>query len=220
MAVAVKKRRAKPESLRAALDKRKVALVMRTCDAERQGYGGFQYPKRGAVSAPDWKQNNECGQGLHGWLWGEGDGALGDWSAEAVWLVLEVVSTSIVSLGGKVKFPGGTVVHCGNRDTASRFLVARGGDPTKVIGYTATAGDGGTATAGVRGTATAGYGGTVEIRWWDTAAARARTAVGYIGEGLKPGSKYMLDAARQFVEVDPAPPATADAPASMQAVTA
>ena len=204
MAVAVKKRRAKPESLRAALDKRKVALVMRTCDAERQGYGGFQYPKRGAVSAPDWKQNNECGQGLHGWLWGEGDGALGDWSAEAVWLVLEVVSTSIVSLGGKVKFPGGTVVHCGNRDTASRFLVARGGDPTKVIGYTATAGDGG----------------TVEIRWWDTAAARARTAVGYIGEGLKPGSKYMLDAARQFVEVDPAPPATADAPASMQAVTA
>lgn len=48
-------------------------LVLRTCDASRKAYGGFQYPESGPVEAPDWDPRPVCGGGLHGLRWGEGD---------------------------------------------------------------------------------------------------------------------------------------------------
>ena len=45
-------------------------LVLRTCSANMTSYGGFKWPKHGPVSAPDWIDNYECGNGLHGWLAG------------------------------------------------------------------------------------------------------------------------------------------------------
>ena len=148
-------------------------LVLRTCGADMaSNHNEFRWPESGPVEAPDWDPEPECGHGLHGLLWGEGEGALLDWSAGAVWLVVQVEAADIVDLRGKVKFPRGTVVHCGDRASATAYLADRGGrDPRTIVGGVATAsgyggvatasGYGGVATAnGDRGVATAsGYGG-------------------------------------------------------------
>ncbi|HDY6212170.1 TPA: hypothetical protein RRA08_001854 [Pseudomonas aeruginosa] len=177
------------------------ALVLRTCSADLTSHGGFQWPdKIGAVvEAPDWKKDNRCGHGLHGWLFGQGDhdcsGTVGD--ADAKWLVVEVGLSDLIALGGKVKFPRCTIRHIGDRASATQFLIANepraagvavigatlqagdnelcqvGAYGTATAGYkgTATAGDKGTATAGDKGTATAGYKGTATAGDKGTATA-------------------------------------------------
>lgn len=55
------KKQAKPETV----------LVLRTCNSDMTGYGGFKWPESGPVEAPDWNPVKSCGQGLHGWLWDE-----------------------------------------------------------------------------------------------------------------------------------------------------
>ena len=132
------------------------ALVLRTCAPNLTSYNGFQWPEFGAVEAPDWNPRVECGHGLHGLLWGIGDGSLLNWDADARWLVVDVLAADVVEIGAKVKFPRCEVVFCGARDAAVAMLIAHGADPTRVIAGTATAGYAGTATAGDAGTATAG----------------------------------------------------------------
>ena len=170
-------------------------LVLRTCKADLTSYGGFRWPESGPAEAPDWRPDAECGRGLHGLLWGEGDGSLLDWSAGAKWLVVEVEAADIIDLGGKVKFPRGVVAHCGDRDSATAYLAAHGGAGRAIAGGTATAGHRGTATAGSYGIATAGDEGTVAVRYWD--GKRYRLAIGYVGEdGIEPGVAYRVEGGR------------------------
>ena len=162
------------------------SLVLRTCDADGTSHDGFVWPEAGPVACSDWESTAECGHGLHGVLWGEGDGSLFRWQEDARWQVLEVPTDTIVDLGGKVKFPAATVLFTGGRLAATAFLAERapgraiiGGTATAgyrgtaTAGYdgTATAGYDGTATAGNRGTATAGYGGTATVGYGGTATA-------------------------------------------------
>jgi len=84
--------------------------VLRTCDRNMKSHGGFQWPDSGEVSAPDWKANNECGNGLHGWLLGNGDWSLRSQDHQAWWLVVEVEASEVIELNGKVKFPRGNVI--------------------------------------------------------------------------------------------------------------
>ena len=99
-------------------------LVLRTCDQDMKSHGGFQWPTSGHVSAPDWKDNKECGNGLHGLLWGQGDYSLTSSDDSAKWLAVEVDEDSIVDLDSKVKFPAGNVVYAGDYATAAT-IVAR-----------------------------------------------------------------------------------------------
>jgi len=154
-------------------------------------HSGFKWPESGPISAPDWKPTKECGNGLHGFMWGEGDGALASWDATAKWLVVSVDTASVIDLGGKVKFPRGEVVFCGDRAGATGYLLLRLPTPRRVIGAvvaagcsgTATAGDSGTATAGYRGTATAGDRGTATAgdRGTATAGCSGTATAGYRG---------------------------------------
>jgi hypothetical protein len=145
------------------------AYIMRSCAADMTSYAGsFTWPRSGPVEAPDWKATAVCGHGLHGFLWGEGDGSLACWASDAVWIVAEVAEW--IDLGGKVKFPRAEVVFCGNRMAATAHIVGLGATGA-VVGGTATAGDRGTATAGYRGTATAGVGGTATAGVGGTATA-------------------------------------------------
>ena len=153
-------------------------LVLRTCNADMTSHGGFKWPTSGAVTASDWQPTAECGNGLHGFLWGEGDGSLASWEPNAKWLVVSVAASDVVNLGGKVKFRAGRVVYCGDRLGATSYIAKRapgraiiGGVATAGDYGTATAGDGGTATAGYRGTATAGDGGTATAGNYGTATA-------------------------------------------------
>jgi hypothetical protein len=142
--------------------KKDTVLVLRTCDAQlRSNDGKFVWPAEGRVEAPDWRPKPSCGNGLHGLLWGEGDGSLLDWSETARWLVVEIPADTLVDLKGKVKFPAGDVVHVGDRCSATEFLAAHPGAAGRAIaGGTSTSGDRGTSTSGDRGTSTSGYRGT------------------------------------------------------------
>ena len=172
------------------------AYILRTCNADMSSRNGFVWPREGVAECPDWKPTKECGNGLHGALWGEGDGSLLDWSNNAVWIVAGV--DEWIDLDGKVKFPRADVVFAGSRQDAIDKIVSLGATGA-IIGGTATAGEGGTATAGYRGaatagnygTATAGDGGTICISHWD--GERSRIVIGYVGEdGIKPDTAYRV----------------------------
>jgi hypothetical protein len=126
----------------------------------------FKYPESGPVECPDWQDDDNCGHGLHGWLWGAGDLRSCDyWDTDgAKWLVIEVDPSDLRhgsgDLVGKCKFRRGEVVFCGSRDEAVKFITERAPFGTPILFGTATAGDRGTATAGDGGTAMAGDGGT------------------------------------------------------------
>jgi hypothetical protein len=178
----------------------KTVLVLRCCAPDMSSQNGFVWPGMGEEAvAPDWKDDGNCDHGLHGWLYGQGNHGCSDyWSnSGAKWLVVEVELSSVVMLGGKVKFPRGTVRFVGERHEAAAYLIAHEpqaagvavigaslsvgdeqavhvgalGTATAGDGGAATAGDGGTATAGYRGTATAGDGGTATAGYRGTATA-------------------------------------------------
>ena len=192
------------------------SLVLRVCRPDYTSHSGFSWPSEIGVevAAPDWKKNKECGNGLHGWLYGQGDhSCVSYWEDdEAKWMVLEVPSADIVMLGGKCKFPSAKVRYIGTRSAAADFIIAN--EPkalnVAVIGACLKVGDGevvqvgslGTATAGESGTATAGESGEIRIQWWDSKAQRYRTKIGYVGEdGIKADTAYKLNDNNEFEEV-------------------
>ena len=195
------------------------SLVLRVCRPDLTSHSGFSWPADvGAeVSAPDWKKNKECGNGLHGWLYGQGDhSCVSYWeNDDAKLMVLEVPSAEIVMLGGKCKFPNARVRFIGTKSDAADFIIAN--EPkalnVAVIGACMKVGDGeaiqvngarGTATAGYRGTATAGNYGEIRIQWWDSKAQRYRTKIGYVGEdGIKPDTAYRLNDNHELEKVQP-----------------
>jgi hypothetical protein len=175
--------------------------VLRTCRADLTSYDGFfVWPESGPVSCPDWNPRTGCGNGLHGLLWGEGDGSLLNWYDDAKWLVVAVDRSLIVDLGGKVKFPEGDVAFCGGRAGAVAFIVERGADPAKCVGGTASAGDGGTAMAGYRGTASAGDGGTAMAGYRGTASAGDGGTASAGSEGFVSGGHGSIICAKWWDE--------------------
>jgi len=163
---------------------KRAAYILRTCDADGVSHNGFKWPEAGLVEALDWKPTNECGNGLHGFLNGEGDGALARFDSDARWIIAEI-EDGWIELNGKVKFPRAFVVHCGDRLSATRFI-AEAGCSGAIVGGTATAGNYGTATAGYRGTATAGEYGTATAGEYGTATAgdRGTATAGYGGTAI------------------------------------
>jgi len=191
----------------------KTSLVLRTCAANLTSKNGFQWPQVGETAiAHDWVNNKECGQGLHGWLYGQGDHDCSNYLDEAAkWLVVEVGTAGIVMLGGKCKFESGVVRFIGDKKSATDFLIANEPQSASVavIGASLVVGDSqsvvvgalGTATAGDRGTATAGYSGTICIKFYDYKNERYRTVVGYTGEnGIEPNVAYKLDDKNKLVK--------------------
>ncbi|RVD77050.1 DUF7666 domain-containing protein [Pseudomonas koreensis] len=142
--------------------KPETALILRTCNADLTSHGGFQWPSEigAVVAAPDWRDDDECGHGLHGWLFGQGDSSASNSidRPDAKWLVVEAPINSLKSLGGKVKFPACTVRHVGDKQSATQFLLDN--EPraasVAVIGVTLTGGNGSTLTGGDDSTLTGG----------------------------------------------------------------
>ena len=138
-------------------------LVLRTVSENMTSYNDFVWPKSGYVEAKDWEPTYECGNGLHGLLWGEGYGGYLDWSDEAIWLVVNVLEKDLLTGDGdlkdKCKFQCGGVVFCGVREEAINYLVQNGGLGKAIVGLNISVGNNGTATAGNNGKATAGYNG-------------------------------------------------------------
>ena len=199
------------------------ALMLRNCAPGGLSKNGFVWPLTpGAVAVcPDWSPVAACGNGLHGWLWGEGDLQAAGYDIHAdcaVWLVVEVVEADVVQIERKIKVPSGRVVASGKRHEVCCWLAERapgkrvhfgtataGYGGTATAGYrgTATAGDGGTATAGDGGTATAGECGSISVRWWDGRRQRYRLLVAEVGEnGIEANNAYCVVDGK-FVAVKP-----------------
>ena len=184
------------------------SLVLRACHSTMESSRGFYYPLSGEVSAPDWEATAECGHGLHGWLWGEGlvreSGAEWAFSEENVkWLVLQVLTSSLIDLNGKVKFPSATVVFVGDRKEATDFIQKYAPSSVRaIIGAFVTTGERGTSTSGDGGTSTSGEKGTLCIKRYDRSSQRYRMETAYVGEsGILPNTPYKLDENGKFVAV-------------------
>ena len=209
-------------SAKAALNSSKKVLILRSNNPNLKSHGGFQWPESGPVECPDWDPQAECGTGLHGFLWGQGNMSLSKRSHDAKWLVVEVNTDDIVNLDGKVKFPKGNVIYCGTWWTACAIVrqeylkrpvkkqkrkIATGrfghAAATGRFGHAAATGDSGHAAAtgdsavaaslNNRGHAKAGENGTIIIAWIETSSIRRRIAVGYVGEnGIKADTWYRV----------------------------
>ncbi|NDD39512.1 MAG: hypothetical protein EB082_14090, partial [Verrucomicrobia bacterium] len=128
-------------------------LILRTCNADMTSRGGFKWPESGPVEAPDWKPTQECGNGLHGWLWGCGDWSLKIGDSTRKWIVLETSAKGIINLDGKVKFQSANVLFVtGKWNEAMAFLRGRSGLQYESIatgnyGHASATGDCGHASA-------------------------------------------------------------------------
>ena len=96
-------------------------LILRNCDSEGRSRNDFQWNLTigGITEAPDWKPTKECGNGLHGFLWGEGDSRLTTWP-DALWLVCEI--GDYIDLKDKVKFQRATTLFVGSLQEAAKFM--------------------------------------------------------------------------------------------------
>jgi hypothetical protein len=213
-----------------ATNKAKVqtSLVLRVCAHDMSSKNGFVWPCVGGIAtAKDWKDNEECGAGLHGWLYGQGDNRVSDhWNnPSAKWLVVEVETSGIRMLGGKCKFQSGKVVFVGEKSEAAAYIikhekraknvavigavlecgekdVIQGGALSVLTGgnsATMTGGDSATMTGGNSATMTGGYSAVMHFTYWD--GARTRTVVAYVGEdGIEPNVAYKLDGNHKVVK--------------------
>jgi len=166
--------------------------VLRNCLEDMTSHGGFIWPKEGHVECDDWLPTEECGNGLHGFLWGVGDTHLLYPQENCYWLIVEVDKDKIIDLGNKVKFPEGNVVFCTqDRDKVIEKMITLGANPNTIMYNKITVGDNcaaivgnkGSATAGNNGTATAGYNGTATTGNYGTATAgyNGTATAGYNG---------------------------------------
>jgi hypothetical protein len=140
------------------MSKSKYVYVLRVCDADMTSRNDFRWPEAGMVECPDWDAKAECGNGLHGWMHGEGDHAVGNINPDSKWLVVKVLRSDVVDLVGKVKFPRCEVVYCGDKHGAGEYLrkYDKESHGKAVIGATVVCGDGGMILAGAYGVGTGG----------------------------------------------------------------
>ena len=174
-------------------------LIMKTVNEDMSSHhdSSFIYPKSGYVEAVDFVANDKCGNGIHGFLRGEGYGSLARFN-KSKWIILSVIEADVIMLDGKVKFRNGEVVYTGSQQEVTSLMKSIYPN-AKVIGGTATTGYKGTATAGYKGTATAGDKGIIIILHWNCEIYIRKCAV--VGEnGIKPNVAYTLDSNGNFVE--------------------
>ena len=144
-------------------------LALRNVRSDMTSYNGFVWPSEGLVEAPDWKDTDECGHGLHGLPWGVG----GNYSYaenDARWLVVRVCTDKggyqhgTGDMRDKCKFKAGEVMYCGSRKDAVH-IIQMYCPPNTPVNWTVqegmnestqTAGDESTQTAGDKSTQTAG----------------------------------------------------------------
>ena len=141
--------------------------VLKVVSKTGLAYGAFQWPLEvGAkVEAPDWNPETTCGNGLHGWLNGQGDLSIAHYDSDSKWLVLSV--DDYTPMDGKVKFPTCEILFIGDMVEACKHLYSKvqPDDIAQSIGYVSTgsiasSGQLGTSTSGDYGTSNSGIGGT------------------------------------------------------------
>lgn len=185
------------------------SLVLRACREDMSSFNGFVWPTSGVVECPDWDPVTKCGNGLHGWLYGHGDGSVSEyWSENDKWLVISVETSSIIKLYRKVKFQKGEVLFCGDRKSATDFLMKHEPRSLKqpIIGafvnvgshQTATTGDYGISTSGQFGTSTSGREGTSTSGYYGTSTSGMEGTSISGNEGTSISGDYGTSTSRNY----------------------
>jgi hypothetical protein len=189
-------------------------LLLRTVKNDGSSSHGFVWPLEiGAVTRcpdPDPDPERDCGGGLHGLPWGEGDGSLLDWSVDRVGLVFEAQDDRIVRSEGKARCYGDVIVrYVGSVAECAEYLVKHGCRGRAIVGLSCQGGDCSVMTGGYRSAMTGGdysvmTGGeysTLIVRWNDGHASHV--AVGVVGnDGIVAGEPYQV-VGGEFVEFEP-----------------
>lgn len=100
-------------------------FLLRSCSSDFTSFDGFQWPSTvGAECRPEaWNPEPECGDGLHGFVNGEGDAYLADWSDSAQWLVFSAPATEVVAVDrDKSKAAVARIEHVGVGETGADRL--------------------------------------------------------------------------------------------------
>ena len=207
--------------------------VVRCINMDGTSYGGFVNPLvvGETVTAPDWRSDEECCGGIHGWPWAlyVGDGKEPDYGA--LWQVVDVDPADVAWLGGKVKFRTGRVSYCGGWSGAIEAV--RGGliswvqqaakgaaNATVDYGAASATGNCGAASAtGYRGAASAtgerssaavtglggramcGENGCIALAYEQPNGKRVMHCASVVQNGIKPNVWYTLNEVGEFVEV-------------------
>ena len=139
-------------------------LVLRSVNKDMSSSYGFVWPKKGPVAAPDWKDTDKCGNGLHGLPWGVGgvEYCADAGSEGSLWLVVRVKAVKgnyqhgTGNMTDKCKFHKGVVVFCGTNKEAVAMISKYAPANLAINWSTQKAGDRATQTAGDWSTQTAG----------------------------------------------------------------
>jgi hypothetical protein len=108
-----------PEEWKEFLTEEEMVMVLRTVDKDGKAHGGFQWPEKGKVVCPDWNPRAECGNGLHGVVFPDGEMPhIINHGPDEKWQVVQTAKSSLVDLDGKVKFPECEVIYTGNMAVA------------------------------------------------------------------------------------------------------
>jgi hypothetical protein len=104
-----------------------LVYVLKTVNSDLTACNGFKYPIEGKVSDEE--------IGLYGFLMGEGYWGFANWNNNAKWLVIEVEQSNIIKIyPDRINFRLGNIVHCGDRKSATNFIIEKGANPEKVLG--------------------------------------------------------------------------------------
>ena len=184
--------------------------LLRSCNANfsSEHDRSFVWPSTvGAEVEPRaWDPTPECGNGLHGFVRGEGDSSLADWSESAQWLVFSADPADVIDLQGKkAKVRVARVEHVGQGATGQdrrldclAYLDRIGQCGPMAMGVMRQGGDRSTLTGGDYSTLTGGDYSTLSAKWWD--GRRYRITIGYVGEGgIEAGKAYRLNGEGKFV---------------------
>lgn len=168
-------------------------LLLRSCRADFTAHGGYRWPNEvGAECRPErWDPRPVCGDGLHGFLHGEGDAGLADWSETAQWLVFSAATADMVVIDScKAKVAVARIEYVGKGENAGdrlrdclAFMAAAGQLGALAMGVVREGGAGSTLTGG--------YGSTLIFRWYDYVAGRWRLATAEI-DTLKAKTPYTV----------------------------
>jgi hypothetical protein len=101
-------------------------LILKVVRTDNTSHNGFTWPTSGPVVPEVWSPRAECGNGLHGWLRGEGSYRHSFMAGN--WIVFRCKAEDVVSLDGgeKVKAKEGEVVYHGTREGAVAYLKEHG----------------------------------------------------------------------------------------------
>ena len=169
--------------------------ILKTTRVGGLTYNDFQWPTEvGAkVTAPDWNPEPECGNGLHGWLNGEGVGTVGYINTEGcIWMDLGVEG-EVVELQGKVKFKECTILHVGDQLSATKFLRNLVPESRAMLGEQLLVGDNTTEMTGDYGSITGGNWSTLTGGNWSTlTGGNDSTLIGGYRSALTGGNESTL----------------------------